>query len=172
MWSWLLNLTHFTNTQYMKAANGPPYSLGEDMTINPTSTRRIVVIDIQATVPNHALPNPKAAAGTEVITSIQMIVDDGMQVTQAVFSGAAEIDLLRDFWEVVRPDDVFFGYQVAYLLALLRQRAWAWDLLPSREITLSAVYRHHTVDTAALRSSTSDARYRSAEALASVLGLP
>jgi len=34
--------------------------------------------------------NLKAAAGTEVITSIQMIVMTGMQVAESVFSGAPE----------------------------------------------------------------------------------
>jgi hypothetical protein len=155
----------------MKAANGPPYSLGEDMTINPTSTRRIVVIDIQTTVPNRAQPSPAAPAGTEVATYIQLIADDGMQVTGAIFSDAPERDLLRGFWDAVRPGDVFYGYRVVDRLALLRQRTWALDLVPSRDLDLRTVYGHDTVDTAILRSSTGGAGYRSAQVLASVLGL-
>jgi len=162
----------FTNTQYMKAANRPPYSLGEDVTINPTSTRRIVVIDVQTRIIDEALPNQQAVAGTEVVTCVQLIADDGMKVVAALFSGASEGELLRDFWSAVRPGDVFYGCKVIDRLALLRGRTWAWGLLPSREITLSAVYRQHAVDTAGLRTSTSDGGYRCAEALASVLGLP
>ena len=56
------------------------------MNINPTSTRRTVVIEIQTGITGEALHNLKAAAGTEVITSIQLIADDGMQVIEAVFS--------------------------------------------------------------------------------------
>jgi hypothetical protein len=142
------------------------------MNINPTSTRRTVVIEIQTGITGEALHNLKAAAGTEVITSIQLIADDGMQVIEAVFSGAPERDLLRDFWGAVRRDDVFYGYQVVDRLVLLRRRTWAWGLIPSRELDLPRVYQHSTVDTAGLRSSASDAGYRSAEAPISLLGLP
>ena len=95
-----------------------------------------------------------------------------MQVAQAVFSGAPEQDLLRGFWGAVQPNDLFYGYRVIDLLAQLRRRTWACGMLPSRELDLATVYQHSTVDTAGPRSSTGDARLRSAEALASLLGLP
>jgi hypothetical protein len=99
----------------MKAANGPPYSLGEDMTINSTSARRIVVLDIQTTVPNRAQPSPKTPAGTEVVTCIKITTDDGMHVIEAVFSSAPERDLLSGFWGAVWPGDVVYGYNIVDL---------------------------------------------------------
>lgn len=142
------------------------------MKINPTSTRRIVVIDIRTTVTDQARPSSTVAVGTEVITCIQMIVDDGVQVRAAVFSRASEGDLLRGFWGAVRPGDVFYGYRVVNLLEYLRQRTWALDLVPARDLDLRTVYGHDTFDTAALRSSAGDAQYRSAGALAYLLVLP
>jgi hypothetical protein len=142
------------------------------MIINPTSARRIVVIDVQTAVPHRAQSNPAVPAGTEVVTCIQMIVDDGIQATETIFSGAPERDLLRGFWGAVRAGDVFYGYLVVDRLALLRRRTWAWGLIPSRELDLPRVYQHRTVDTAGLRPNATDARYRSAGALANLLGLP
>ena len=168
----LLNLTQFNQHAVHEGGQWAALFIGEDMTINPTSTRRIVIIDIQATVPNQAQPNPGVPAGTEVITRIQLIVDDGMQVTEAAFSGAPEQDLLRGFWGAVQPGDVFYGYRVVDLLAQLRRRTWACGLLPSRELDLATVYQHSTADTAGPRSNDGDSSYRSAEALACLLGLP
>jgi hypothetical protein len=167
----LLNLTQFNQHAVYEGGQWAALFIGEDMNINPTSTRRTVVIDIQTRITDEALHNLKAAAGTEVITSIQLIADDGMQVIEAVFSGAPERDLLRDFWGAVRRGEVFYGYQVVDRLVLLRRRTWASGLLPSRELDLPRVYQHITVDTARLRSSAGDAGYHSAQALASVLGL-
>src|ERR1035437_8683966 len=81
-------------------------------------------------------------------------------------------DLLRGFWGAVRPGDVFYGYRVVNLLEYLRQRTWALDLVPARDLDLRTVYGHDTFDTAALRSSAGDAQYRSAGALAYLLVLP
>lgn len=95
-----------------------------------------------------------------------------MQVAQAVFSGAPEQDLLRGFWGAVQPNDLFYGYRVIDLLAQLRRRTWACGMLPSRELDLATVYQHSTADTAGPRSNDGDSSYRSAEALACLLGLP
>jgi hypothetical protein len=99
------------------------------------------------------------------------MVDDGIEVTATSFSGTAEIDLLRGFWQRVRPYDVFYGYNIADRLAFLRRRSWILGLIPSHELDLRTVYRHDAFDTSPLRSSTGDAGYHSTQALASVLGL-
>src|ERR1035441_5673093 len=146
-------LARSTNMHHNQAAKSAAFFIGEDMKINPTSTRRIVVIDIQTRTTDEALPNLKAAAGTEVITGIQVTVDDGALVVVASFADAAEIDLLRDFWEVVQPDDVFYGCQALDRLVLLRRRTWAWGLIPSRELSLPMVYRHDVVETGGVRAN-------------------
>ena len=142
------------------------------MNLSPTRSRRTVMLEIQTAKTDQQQPDHARYAGAEVITCIQMISNDGMQVTEAVFYGAAERDLLRGFWGAVQTDDVFYGYRVVDCLDLLRQRAWTWGLIPSREIDLRKVYRHDTVNTAVTRSSADDAGYRRAEALAHLLGLP
>jgi hypothetical protein len=101
-----------------------------------------------------------------------LIADDGMKVVKAVFSGVPERALLRDFWGAVQTDDVFFGHQVVERLAHLRQRTWATGLLSSGDLDLRKIYGCAVVDTPGLRSTPSNARYRSAEALAALLGLP
>jgi len=90
---------------------------------------------------------------------------------EAVFYAAPERDLLRGFWSAVQPDDVFYGNQVFDRLGLLRRRTWAWGLIPARELDLPRVYQHRMVDTAGLPSGAGDSTFRSAEALATVLGL-
>jgi hypothetical protein len=147
------------------------------MRINPTSTRRLVMFDvqtihttIQTTARDQDQPSPEVTAGTEVITSIQMIVDDGMQVTEAKFYGAAERQLLEQFWRLVRPHDVFVGRSVASRIAFVRRRSWNVGLIPSTEVCLRTIYQHGTLETVG-PSGGSDAGYRSAEVLASLLGL-
>jgi hypothetical protein len=140
------------------------------MNVNPTKSRRTVVLNIETAHNNQTEPNLEASADDEVITGIH-IVEDGAQVTETSFAGAAEINLLGEFWGATQTDDVFFGYEVVDRLALLRRRTWVLDLVPSRDLDLRTVYGHDTVDTAAVRSSTGGAGYCSAQALASVLGL-
>ena len=141
------------------------------MTINPTKARRTVVLDIQlsGTKPPH--PDDKASAGAETITRILLVVDDGV-VTEASFSGAAERDLLRQFWQLVQPHDVFFGRNIAARLEFVRQRSWKVGLIPSPGIDLRTVYQFSTVDVGGQESTNDDAEYRSAGALVNVLGLP
>jgi hypothetical protein len=85
--------------------------------------------------------------------------------TEDSFSNAAEIDLLRGFWQVVRSHDVFVGYGIAKDLAFLRQRSWEVGLIPSLEIDLHTVYQHETLDPASLRVIAEDREYSDAEAL-------
>jgi hypothetical protein len=141
------------------------------MNMSPTESRRTVALDIQTTDTDQPQPNRNKSAGTETVTCICIVIDDGTRVTEATFSGASEINLLREFWGAVQTDDLFYGYQVADRVALLRQRTWALDLVPARGLDLRTVYRHDTFDTAALPLSAGEAGYRSAQALASVLGL-
>jgi len=104
------------------------------------------------------------------VIKIHIIVDDGIQITEANFSGATELELLREFWAAVKPDDVFYGHAALDRLALLRRRSWAQHLIPSRGLNLAAVYQHIVVDTS-LPLLASDTRYRRAEALVAALGL-
>jgi hypothetical protein len=141
------------------------------MNLSPTESRRIMMLDIQTVETDSPQSDHIKYTGTEVITGIQVTVDDGGRVAVATFSDAAEIDLLRNFWGAVQPDDMFYGCQIFDRLFLLRRRTWACGLIPSRELSLSMVYRHDVVDTDGVGSNASDAGHRSAEALVSVLGL-
>jgi hypothetical protein len=142
------------------------------MTLNPTKYRRTLMVDVKTTNPTQPEPNPAVFPSTDVIAYVQLIADDGIQVVEAVFSGAPERDLLCGFWGAVRPDDVFYGCNAVERLAQLRQRTWATGLLSSGELDLRKIYRCAVVDTAGPRPTSSNARYRSAEALAVLLRLP
>lgn len=142
------------------------------MTICPTPTRRTIILAVQTADANQSRPNHVVPAHTEVIICIHLIIDDGARVTEVRFSDAAEADLLQKFWGAVQPDDVFFGCGIVDCLARLRQRSWAWNLIPSREVDLRKVYRHTTVDPADPRNDASEVGYRNAEALLASLGLP
>ena len=116
------------------------------MNINPTARQRAVFIDIQTdetdqAQSNQALPAP-AANRTYVITCIGIVVDDGTQVTEITLENAAEIDLLRQFWQVLQPRDIFIGHNIADRLALLRRLSWKTGLIPSSEVHLRNIYGH------------------------------
>jgi hypothetical protein len=132
------------------------------MNMNPTMYRRTVILGIQTSGTNQPHSNDAGSAEPETVVCIHMIVDDGKRVTEARLSGTTESDLMRGFWEAVQPDDVFFGRNVADRL----------NLSPSRQIDLRNVYQNSTHDPGGLRLSPSDAGFRSAGALAYLLGLP
>ena len=130
------------------------------MNLNPTESRRTVMLDIQTLYTEQPHPGRTRAAGTESIVCICIVIDDGIQVTEATLHNATEKDLLREFWQAVHPHDVFFGRNIASRLAFVRQRGWKVGLIPSSEVSLRAVYLHNTVDTGAPPSSADDGGYR------------
>lgn len=156
---------------YNLAAERPPSSMETKMTTNPTKARRTVMLEVQTigTKPSH--PESAACIDSLTVAEIYMLADNGIEVKETSFSGMAEANLLREFWESVQLNDLFFGYGIDDRLALLRRRTWALNLVPSRDLDLRTVYGHESIDTAILRSGTGGAGYRSAQALASVLGL-
>jgi hypothetical protein len=141
------------------------FFIGGNMTINSTQSKRTVGLNIQTIDANQPEPNCAKSAGTGIIIAIEVIVDDGMEVTEDRFSDASEIDLLRGFWHLVRSHDVFVGYGIAKDLAFLRQRSWEVGLIPSLEIDLHTVYQHETLDPASLRAIADDRGCSDAEAL-------
>jgi hypothetical protein len=140
------------------------------MNLNPTESRRIVMLDVQTTDADQPQSDPNRSTPTATVIKIHIIVDDGIQITEADFSAATELELLREFWAAVKPDDMFYGYAALDRLALLRRRSWTQHLIPSRGLNLAAVYRHIVVDTS-LPSLASDTGHRRAETLVAVLGL-
>jgi hypothetical protein len=148
------------------------FYLEETMTSNSTSPKRTVVPSIQTIDNDQPQPNRSRSASAGTIIAIQVTVDDGTQVTEYNISKRSEMDLLREFWNVVRPQDVFVGYGIAKDLAVLRQRSWEVGLIPSFEIDLRIVYQHKTLDPASLREMTGGTEYGSAEALLCLFGLP
>jgi hypothetical protein len=142
------------------------------MIIKSITPKRTVELSIQTIGIDQSQVNRGRSGGTGIIVSIGVIVDDGMDVTEDSLSDASEIDLLRGFWHVVRPHDVFVGYGIAKDLAVLRQRTWKVGLIPSREIDLRTVYQHQMLDPASLRAMTGGTEDGSAEALLSLFGLP
>ena len=142
------------------------------MNTSPTESRRTVMLDIQTSNTDQPQPDRTRPTGTEAITCISIVIDDGTWVNEATLQNAAEKDLLRQFWQLVQPHDVFFGRNIASRLALLRRASWRLDLIPSSGVDLRAVYQYSTVETGGQQSSSGNARYRSAGALAYLLGLP
>jgi hypothetical protein len=142
------------------------------MKINPTESQRIVLLDIQSDDRDQPPSSNSRAVQAEFIVCINIVVDNGTRVTEAKFHSATEKDLLREFWQAVHPHDVFFGRNIASRLEFVRQRSWKAGLIPSPGVNLRALYLHHTVETGAPPSSADDGGYRSAGALAYLLGLP
>jgi hypothetical protein len=142
------------------------------MTINSTQSKRTVGLDIQTIDTNQPEPNCGRSHGTEIIVAIGVFVNDGMEVTEDSFTDASEIDMLRRFWRLVRPHDVFVGHGIANQLAFLRRRSWELGLIPSREIGLRAIYQHQMLDPASLQAITGGIEDGCAEALLWMFGLP
>jgi hypothetical protein len=142
------------------------------MILDPILPKRTLVLCVQTIDAELPQPDRAASGGAGTIVAIEVIIDDGMEVTEDCFSNPSEIDLLQEFWNVVRPNDVFVGYGIAKDLAVLRQRSWVVGLIPSLEIDLRTVYQHQTLDPASLRAMTGGTEDGCAEALLSLFGLP
>jgi hypothetical protein len=142
------------------------------MTINSLPPKRTVVLTIQTVDNDQPQPDHPRSASAGTMVAIEVTVDDGTQVTEYNSSNRSEVDLLREFWNVVQPDDVFVGHGVATQLAFLRLRSWDLGLIPSREIDLRTVYQLQTLDPASLRVMTGGTEYGSAEALLYIFVLP
>ena len=65
------------------------FFIGENMTINPTESKRTVVLEIQTIDANQPEPNCAGSAGKGIPTAIGLIVDDGMEITEDSFSNAS-----------------------------------------------------------------------------------
>jgi hypothetical protein len=142
------------------------------MTLKSIAPKRTVVLTVQTDDNGQPQPGHSRSASSGITIAIGVMIDDGTQVTECTFCNAAEIHLLRCFWRVVRPGDVFIGNAVSNDLAFLRRRSWNRGLIPSHEIDLNTVYQHETLDLASLRAMTGGDEYGSAEALLSMFGFP
>ena len=142
------------------------------MIIKSIAAKPTVVLNIQSVGIDQSQPRHSRSASSRIIISIGVTIDYDTQVTECTFSNAAEIDMLRGFWHVVQPHDVFVGHGIAKDLAVLRQRSWEVGLIPSREIDLRTVYQHQMLDPASLMAMTGGNEDGSAKALLSLFGLP
>jgi len=149
---------------------GRPFH-GDKMNINSPKSQRTFMLEVQTATADQYQFGHTPSATTRTIVCIDTAVDDGVAVIEAHLYGAAEKDLLRQFWQLVHPRDVFYGRNVADRLAFLRQRTWKVGLIPSSEVDLRAIYQHNIRDRTGLSLITGDAGYSSAEALLIVLGL-
>lgn len=82
------------------------------MKINPKTTRRNVVLDIETVSLDPAVPDGALSAITGRIACICLLVDDGETVTERAFIDPEEAVLLGQFWNTVRPTDLLIGFNL------------------------------------------------------------
>jgi hypothetical protein len=78
------------------------------------------------------------------ISALFASIDD---ITVEIFTGGDEADLLRRFWQSIRPNDRIYAANVATGLSMLRRRSWALHVLPASDLDLRCIYGVEMWDT-------------------------
>ena len=73
------------------------------MTIKPIASKRTVVLTVQTYNNDQPQPRHPRSANAGTIVTIGAVVNNGLEVMKYSFGNDSEIDLLREFWHVVRP---------------------------------------------------------------------
>ena len=137
----------------------------------PSSKYRHVTLDIETVSTHPEEPKGALSALTGRVACICMLVDDGVQLLEYSFAEENEATLLREFWEQIRPNDLFIGHNaLEFDLTFIRQRSMVNGILPSREIDLRRFYSHDVVDTMHLWSNWGSTTRPSLDGLADLFG--
>ncbi len=118
------------------------------MRITPSCNRRNIFVDIETVTLDVADPKGALSAATGRVVCICLLVDDGQNICEESFVDHDEAMIIRGFWEVVYPGDVFIGHNAfGFDLPFLRQRSWILGIRPSRRIDLRRFYTGDVIDT-------------------------
>jgi hypothetical protein len=80
------------------------------MTLNSVRPNRTLVLTVKTVDAEQPYPPHHArSADHKIIASICVAVDNGTQTTGYSLCHVPEGELLRGFWQLVRPNDVFVG---------------------------------------------------------------
>ena len=140
------------------------------MNIAPSASRRNVVLTMETSSNDSSGPEVSTTAKTEYLC-ICLLIDDGVDLTEACFEGSDQAEVLGNFWQRVQAHDQVIGYNVDDRMAFLRQRSWELDLVPSRQTDLRKIYSHNMLDTMTLWASSGDCDHLTTEELAQLLGV-
>lgn len=137
----------------------------------PHSSRRNVVIDIETVATNSDDSTGALSALTGRIVCIGLLFDDGETVTELALIDQDEGQMLRSFWQTVRPTDVFIGHNVLQFdLPFIRQRSWILGVRPSRKLDLRRFYTADVIDTVQFWSGWGATKQPSLNAIGGALG--
>jgi DNA polymerase elongation subunit (family B) len=141
------------------------------MRFKPTQYRRNVVLDIETVSLDPADPNGALSGLTGRIVCISLMIDNGSDINCHNLINKDESEILRIFWSLTKPGDVFVGFNImGFDLPFIRQRSWIKQVLPSRKIDLRRFYSTDVLDCMQMFSNWGSTKYPSLESLGSVLG--
>ncbi|MFB3813098.1 MAG: ribonuclease H-like domain-containing protein [Terriglobales bacterium] len=141
------------------------------MKIKPTYSRRNVFLDIETLALDQANPEGALSALTGRVVCIGLLIDDGQTVLEHSLIDSDELALLRSFWALVRPGDLFVGFNILdFDLPFIRQRCWINSVRPSRRVDLRRYYSADCLDLMQTWCNWHASKYPKLDTLASVLG--
>lgn len=109
--------------------------------------RRIVALDIETVALDPAEEKGALDAQRGRIVCIGMLIDDGKTVTEIALSDDDERLMIADFWNKIKPSDVFVGHNVLeFDLPFIRQRSWILGIRPSRTLDMRKYYSTDVID--------------------------
>ena len=122
---------------------------------NGNGGKRIVTLDMETigldpSDPDAALGrgNKNAAPGEMCqIVCIGLIIEEGGSLTEKVIANRDERKLLIEFWGVVRPEDIFWGFNLReFDLLKIMQRSWILGVRPTINFNMAKYRETNVVD--------------------------
>jgi DNA polymerase elongation subunit (family B) len=142
------------------------------MNLRPTPDRANVFLDVETTTLDNENPKGALSALTGRIVCVCTLRDNGTTLTEQTFIGQDEAELLRGFWQSVKPTDTLVGHNALnFDLTFIRQRSWILEVRPSRRIDLRRYYTKDVVDTMQVFSNWGTTKFPGLNDLAEALGV-
>lgn len=142
------------------------------MHITPRHNRRNVFLDIETIPLDPADEKGALSAATGRIVCICLLIDDGHDIVEQTFIDTDEEYLLSSFWSMLRPTDVFIGFNIlGFDWPFVRQRSWILGVRPSRRVDLRRYYSNDLIDLMQLWTNWGGTKPISLEKLGNVLGI-
>lgn len=132
--------------------------------------RRLVVIDIETAATDLGFYKGALDAMNGRVVCIGLLIDDGTSLEEIALTGDDEVEILKGFWNTVRPTDVLIGHNILdFDLPFIKQRSWILNVKPTRALDMRRYYTIEVRDTLQMWTNWGFKKGVTLEALASAL---
>jgi predicted PolB exonuclease-like 3'-5' exonuclease len=118
------------------------------MHFRSTQDRRVVVLDIETVAVDANTSRGALDAMSGRVVCMGLLVDDGLRLQEIAIAAEDEIQILKEFWNTIRPSDLMVGHNVIdFDLNFIRQRSWILNVRPTRSFDMRRYYTTEVKDT-------------------------